>query len=230
MHASEVYKTSQQVIIGFKNLPAGYYRDLCQSMCSYGRLAIETSIKKIELTSSTILCWCWGITTCNGSYHKFVIRFQRYRFNLAPTPSPSRKLITTNYIHMYTCVLKRSTTYMTSLHSLLMKLKVLLLGVSRLKANHCACAVSTFASQFAGQCRLPVDLHPRLEQTDIWLVQFCAWSSAKVTNVSASWHLGNKLWQVRFWPLPFVHAETWSSATRAMILKRWTLFTILSMK
>ena len=41
-------KTFQQVIFGFKNLPAGYYRDLQasgQSMCSNGRLAIETSIK-----------------------------------------------------------------------------------------------------------------------------------------------------------------------------------------
>ena len=115
---------------------------------------------------------------------------------------------------------------MTSLHSLLTK--VSLLWVSRLKADHWACAVSPFASWFAGQCRLPVDLHPRSKQTDIWLVQFCAWSSAKVTNVSASWHLENKLWQVRFWPLPFVHAEAWSSATRAAILKRWTLLTILS--
>ena len=48
MRASEVYKTSQQVFIGFKNLPTGYYRKLKtsgQSMCSNGRLAIETSIK-----------------------------------------------------------------------------------------------------------------------------------------------------------------------------------------
>ena len=43
-------KTSQQVFIGFKNLPIGYYRKLktCgQSMCSNGRLAIETSIKNL---------------------------------------------------------------------------------------------------------------------------------------------------------------------------------------
>ena len=41
-------KTSQQVFIGFKNLPAGFYWELKtsgQSMCSNGRLAIETSIK-----------------------------------------------------------------------------------------------------------------------------------------------------------------------------------------
>ena len=44
-------KTSQQVIIGFKNLPAGYYWDLQtsgQSMCSNGRLATETSIKNLK--------------------------------------------------------------------------------------------------------------------------------------------------------------------------------------
>ena len=44
-------KTSQQVFIGFKNLPIGYYRKLktCgQSMCSNGRLAIETSIKNLK--------------------------------------------------------------------------------------------------------------------------------------------------------------------------------------
>ena len=44
-------KTSQQVFIGFKNLPAGFYRELKtsgQSMCSNGRLAIETSIKKLK--------------------------------------------------------------------------------------------------------------------------------------------------------------------------------------
>ena len=44
-------KTSQQVFIGFKNLPAGFYRDLKtsgQSMCSNGRLAIETSIKNLK--------------------------------------------------------------------------------------------------------------------------------------------------------------------------------------
>ena len=44
-------KTSQQVFIGFKNLPIGYYRKLktCgQSMCSNGRLAIETSIKNLN--------------------------------------------------------------------------------------------------------------------------------------------------------------------------------------
>ena len=43
-------KTSQQVFIGFKNLPIGYYRKLKtsgQSMCSNGRLAIETSIKNL---------------------------------------------------------------------------------------------------------------------------------------------------------------------------------------
>ena len=43
-------KTSQQVFIGFKNLPTGYYRKLKtsgQSMCSNGRLAIETSVKSI---------------------------------------------------------------------------------------------------------------------------------------------------------------------------------------
>ena len=46
-------KTSQQVFIGFKNLPAGYYRDLQtsgQSMCSNGHLAIETSIKSLMMT------------------------------------------------------------------------------------------------------------------------------------------------------------------------------------
>ena len=44
-------KTSQQVFIGFKDLPAGYYRDLKtsgQNMCSNGRLAIETSIKNLK--------------------------------------------------------------------------------------------------------------------------------------------------------------------------------------
>ena len=46
----ESIKTSQQVFIGFRNLPAGYYRDLQtsaagQSMCWNGRFAIETSIK-----------------------------------------------------------------------------------------------------------------------------------------------------------------------------------------
>ena len=44
-------KTSQQVFIGFKNLPAGFYRDLetsGESMCSNGRLARETSIKKLN--------------------------------------------------------------------------------------------------------------------------------------------------------------------------------------
>ena len=43
-------KTSQQVFIGFKNLPAGFYRELKtsgQSMCSNGRLAIEASIKNL---------------------------------------------------------------------------------------------------------------------------------------------------------------------------------------
>ena len=43
-------KTSQQVFIGFKNLPTGYYRKLKtsgQSKCSNGRLAIETSVKSI---------------------------------------------------------------------------------------------------------------------------------------------------------------------------------------
>ena len=43
-------KTSQQVFRGFKNLPTGYYRKLKtsgQSMCSNGRLAIETSVKSI---------------------------------------------------------------------------------------------------------------------------------------------------------------------------------------
>ena len=43
-------KTSQQVFIGFKNFPTGYYRKLKtsgQSMCSNGRLAIETSVKSI---------------------------------------------------------------------------------------------------------------------------------------------------------------------------------------
>ena len=59
--------------------------------------------------------------------------------------------------------------------------------------------MSTFASRFAGRCRLPG------RNKQIWLVQFCAWSSAKLTNVSASWHLENKLWQICFWPLPFVH-------------------------
>ena len=52
MPASEVYKTSQQVFIGFKNLPTGYYRKLNtsgQSMCSNGRLAIETSIKNLKV-------------------------------------------------------------------------------------------------------------------------------------------------------------------------------------
>ena len=39
-----------------------------------------------------------------------------------------------------------------------------------------------------------------------WYSFVLGWSSAKVTNVSASWHLENKLWQVCFWPLPFVHA------------------------
>ena len=42
---------------------------------------------------------------------------------------------------------------------------------------------------------------------DIWLVQFSAWSSAKVTNVRASWHPEDKLWRACFWPLLFVHAE-----------------------
>ena len=49
-------KTSQQVFIGFKNLPIGYYRKLktCgQSMCSNGRLAIETSIKNLNLYKLT---------------------------------------------------------------------------------------------------------------------------------------------------------------------------------
>ena len=51
-------KTSQQVFIGFKNLPIGYYRKLKtsgQSMCSNGRLAIETSIKNLmfNIISST---------------------------------------------------------------------------------------------------------------------------------------------------------------------------------
>ena len=44
-------KSSQQVFIGFKNLPAGFYRELKtsgQSMCSNGRLAIETSIKNLN--------------------------------------------------------------------------------------------------------------------------------------------------------------------------------------
>ena len=44
-------KTSEQVFIGFKNLPTGYYRKLKtsgQSMCSNGRLAIETSVKSIR--------------------------------------------------------------------------------------------------------------------------------------------------------------------------------------
>ena len=44
-------KTSQQVFIGFKNLPTGYYQKLKtsgQSMPSNGRLAIETSIKNLN--------------------------------------------------------------------------------------------------------------------------------------------------------------------------------------
>ena len=44
-------KTSQQVFIGFKNLPAGFYRELKtsgQSMYSNGRLAIETSINNLK--------------------------------------------------------------------------------------------------------------------------------------------------------------------------------------
>ena len=48
--AEKSIKTSQQVFIWFKNLPAGYYRDLQtsgQSMSSNGRLAIETSIKNL---------------------------------------------------------------------------------------------------------------------------------------------------------------------------------------
>ena len=47
-------KTSQQVFIGFKNLPTGYYRKLKtsgQSMCSNGRLAIETSIKNLVVNT-----------------------------------------------------------------------------------------------------------------------------------------------------------------------------------
>ena len=42
--------------IGFKNLPASYYRDLQtsgQSMCSNGRLAIETSIKNLILSKKS---------------------------------------------------------------------------------------------------------------------------------------------------------------------------------
>ena len=50
-------------------------------------------------------------------------------------------------------------------------------------------------------------------------------SSAKVTNLSASWHLENKLEQVSFWPLPFVHTL---GCTRAAIVKRWNLITLIS--
>ena len=51
MRAKEVYKNLPAGFIGFKNLPAGYYRDLQtsgQSMCSNGRLAIDTSIKNLS--------------------------------------------------------------------------------------------------------------------------------------------------------------------------------------
>ena len=50
-------KTAQQVFIGFKNLPAGYYRDLQtsdQSMCSNGHLAIETAINLNCLSMRTL--------------------------------------------------------------------------------------------------------------------------------------------------------------------------------
>ena len=43
--------TSQEVTIRIPNLPGGYYRDLQtsdQSMCSNGRLAIETCIKNLR--------------------------------------------------------------------------------------------------------------------------------------------------------------------------------------
>ena len=146
---------------------------------------------------------------------------------------------------------------MTRLHSLLTTL-VSLLWVSRLKADHWAYAVSTFASRFVAQCRLvlsiatkmvsappvrgvvsmclrpslcilksgdgepsllqsrvPVDLLPRSEQTDTWLVQFSVWSSANVTYVSASWHLKNKLWRVLF-----VKTSYFEKLTAGVVRKR----------
>ena len=60
-------QTSQQVFIGFKNLPAGYFRDLQtsgQSMCSNGRLAIETSIKNLRVIK---LLWVWFSGRCTSS-------------------------------------------------------------------------------------------------------------------------------------------------------------------
>ena len=84
--------------------------------------------------------------------------------------------------------------------------KGLLLWVSRLKAEHWAYEVSTFSSRFAGQRRLPIDLLPGLEQKYDWC-SFVLEAQRKLPmHVSVLWHLENKLWQVCFSPLPFVHA------------------------
>ena len=56
-------------LIGFKNLPAGFYRELetsGQSMCSNGRLAIETSIK--NLIKYMYTCFSFFFFCCSSSF------------------------------------------------------------------------------------------------------------------------------------------------------------------
>ena len=85
-----------------------------------------------------------------------------------------------------------------------MKVSLFWVSISRLKADHWAYHELSTIDSRANIGYQSTSSQGRNKR--IWLVQFCAWSSAKVTNVSASWHLENKFWQVCFWPLPFVHA------------------------
>ena len=87
-----------------------------------------------------------------------------------------------------------------------------------------------FASRFAGQCRLPVDLLPRSKQTDmtgrstVLCLKLYESYHTYTGNVSASWHL--EIMATLF--LAFAVCSRSCSATRAAIVKRWTLITILS--
>ena len=90
---------------------------------------------------------------------------------------------------------------------------------------HCRYHIQS-TPRFAADQGLLVDLLPMSELTGIWLVPFCDWSSATVTNwsknVSASTtSREEKMKQVCFWPSPFVHAVV--MALVAVIVRRLTI-------
>ena len=127
---------------------------------------------------------------------------KRNRFNLAPTPSP--KLRRTTFICIHVCLKDLSRTWRVYVRNwrrfrysefhgsrpIIGRMQCLYLHLDS-RAN-----VGYQSTSFRGRNKRIYDWY-----------SFCDWSSAKVTNVSALWHPENKLWQVCFWALLFVHAE-----------------------